>query len=348
MRLATAKQQVGILEGVGRSLPNPAILLRPLRTREAVLSSRLEGTYVTARDLLLFELEGGPERSDPNETEERNDQREVSNYARALSYGMQDDRPLSKFLLRSMHEVLMTGVRGQDRHPGRFRTIQAIIGRNRQDARFVPPPPERLDECLDHLSDYLELESRPLDGLMDAFVTHYQFETIHPFEDGNGRVGRLLLALCFPRWGCLTKPWIYMSPYFERNREEYIERLFSVSTTGDWDGWIDFCLRGVIHTANETIDQCERLRQLRDEFGRRAAASGGSARLLEIVDRLFESPFIRVHNLAEQLNVTYNTIKRDCQRLMKADILEELDGLRPRTFYSPEVFATAYEVERSS
>ena len=344
--LAEAKQRVGILEGVGRSLPNPAILLRPLRTREAVLSSRLEGIDVTPRELLLFELEGGPDTPDPAETERRNDQREVSNYARALSFGMLDERPLSQFFVRQMHEVLMTGVRGRDRHPGRFREIQAVIGRSRSDRRFVPPPPDRLGECLDAFGDYLAAPARRFDPLVDAFVAHYQFETIHPFEDGNGRVGRLLLAVCFPRWGCLTKPWLYMSPFFEAHREEYVNGLSDVSSRGDWDGWIELCLRGVVEVADDTIDRCARLRALREDFTGRMKDGGGSTRLLEITDRLFEAPFVRITNLADGLGIAYSTAKLDCEKLVRAGILAELPKVRPKTYYSPEVFDLAYDVDR--
>ena len=343
--LSEAKQKVGILEGIGRGLPNPAILLRPLRTREAVLSSRLEGTYVTPRELLLFELEGGPDAPDPSEPEARNDQREVSNYARALHYGMTADRPLSTHFVRQLHELLMTGVRGQDRHPGSFRQIQAIIGRNRQDRRFVPPAPERLAECLDAFGDYLRRPDRPLDPLVDAFVAHYQFETIHPFEDGNGRVGRLLLAVSFPRWGCLTEPWLYMSPFFEARRQEYFDGLFGVSSRGDWAGWIEFCLRGVVHAADDTIRRCEQLRLLREQFSERVKDSGGSARLWDIAEALFESPFVRITNLSERLGVAYNTAKQDCEKLVGAGILADLPNARPKTFYSPEVFGLAYDVD---
>ncbi|MFH5805987.1 Fic family protein [Alienimonas sp. DA493] len=342
--LVEAKEKVGILEGIGWGLPNPAILLRPLRTREAVLSSRLEGTYVTPRELLLFELEGGPETPDPAETEARNDQREVSNYARALHFGMSDDRPLSTFFIRQMHGLLMEGVRGQDRHPGRFRTIQAVIGSSRRDRRFVPAPPERLEECLDAFGDYLGRSPRPIDPLVDVFVSHYQFETIHPFEDGNGRVGRLLLAVCFPRWGCLTKPWLYMSPFFESHRQEYFDALFGVSARGDWASWIGLCLRGVIEVADDTIRRCKQLMTLREQFSERVKDSGGSARLWDVAEGLFESPFVRVTNLAERLGTHYNTAKQDCEKLVEAGILAELPKTRPRTYYSPEIFDLAYAV----
>ena len=308
-----------------------------------MLSSRLEGTYVTARQVLLFELEGGTETLDPTETEERNDRREVANHAAAMRDATESDSPLSAFLIRQLHERLMTGVRGQDRHPGAFRRVQVVIG---SDRRFVPPPPEHLPDCLDVLQAYLLRDDRPFDPLVDAFLCHYQFEAIHPFEDGNGRVGRLLLALCFPRWGRLSKPWLYMSAFFERHRREYLDRLLAVSTDGDWDGWIKFCLTGVVEVATETTQRCDALLNLRTDLHARVAATGGKARLLRITDDLFENPLVRLTPLAERLGVKYDTAAADCRKLVQADILAEMPDARPKTFYSPEVFDLAYDVDR--
>ena len=327
-----------MLEGLGRRLPNPAILLRPLRTREAVLSSRLEGTVVTARDVLLFELEGGPDRPDPGETEARNDRREVANYAAALRAGMESEMPLSAFLIRQMHGALMAGVRASDRFPGQFRRVQVSIG----GLRFVPPPPERVPECVDAFDEYLRRESRPYDPLVDAFVSHYQFEAIHPFEDGNGRVGRLLLALCVARWGRLSKPWLYMSAFFERNRREYMDRLYAVSAAGDWDGWIEFCLAGAAETAADTVLRCEGLLDLQDELAAKLAAVGGNARQLELARGLFENPVVRVKDLPARLNVTYPTARADCDRLVKAGILGEMTDLKPRTLECRAIFDLGY------
>ena len=343
--LAEARERVALLEGVARGLPNPAILLGPLRTREAVLSSRLEGTYVTAKQVLLFGLEDDADVPDPTETEERNDRREVANYTAAMRDAADSDLPLSAFLIRQMHARLMTGVRGQDSRPGQFRRVQVVIG---SDRRFVPPPPDRLADCMDALDGYLRRDARPLDPLADAFVTHYQFEAIHPFEDGNGRVGRLLLALCFPRWGRLSRPWLYMSPFFERNRSEYMDRLFAVSTRGDWAGWLAFCLGGVVETAGETLARCEALRALRalrEDAVRRVAGVRGGARLLRIADGLFESPFVRVTKLARTLGVKYDTAAADCRKLEKAGLIAELPAVHPKTFYSPEVLDVAFDVD---
>jgi Fic family protein len=183
--LAEAKSKVALLEGVGRTLPNPAILLKPLAQREAIQSSRIEGTYATPKELLLFEME---REAKPGE-EKISDQQEVFNYRRALDHAMSSDLPLSLRLIREMHSILLEGVRGKDKRPGEFRRVPVAIG---TDHRFVPPPPDQPTPCLNALEKYLNTKASAYDPLIDCLLSHYQFETIHPFMDGNGRVGRLL------------------------------------------------------------------------------------------------------------------------------------------------------------
>lgn len=335
--LAEAKRQLGILEGIGRNVPNPAILLRPLEDREAIRSSRLEGTYATPKELLLFELQPRESKSehDPN-----NDQLEVFNYRRALVHGTTTDLPISLRLIRDLHRILMTGVRGKDRTPGEFRRVQVAIGATH---RFVPAPPEQLNDCLDPLERYFHVTSSRYDPLVECFLIHYQFETIHPFMDGNGRVGRLLLALMLQQRCELSKPWLYMSEYYERFREDYVNGLFCVSADANWEGWIEFCLRGTISQARDTIERCGRLLSIREKYMRQIADVGGNFRLNQIVDDIFHSPFVRVSELPKRLNVTYPTAKADVDRLVGAGILRELPQVSPKTFYAPEVFNVAYE-----
>ena len=335
--LAEAKQQIGILEGIGRNLPNPGILLRPLEDREAIRSSSLEGTYATPRELLLFELDPKEATSD---RDPENDHLEVFNYRKALHHGATSKLPMSLRLLRDLHRILMTGVRGKDRTPGEFRKQQVAIGSSR---RFVPPPPERLMDCLDPLEKSLHDESTAFDPLVHCFLMHYQFETIHPFNDGNGRVGRLLLALMLQQKCQLTKPWLYLSEFYERYRDEYVQNLFDVCAKGDWGTWIEFCLRGTVKQAEETIERCERLLAIRESFTQRVADVGGTVRLSQIVEDIFYSPFVRVAALARKLDVTYPTAKADLKRLVEAGILRELSQASPKTYYAPEVFAVAYE-----
>jgi Fic family protein len=335
--LSDAKQQVGILEGLGRNLPNPAILLRPLGDREAIQSSRLEGTYASPKELLLFELDP---RESKSERDPANDQREVLNYRRALNQGVASDLPLSLRLLKDLHQTLMTGVRGKDRAPGEFRRIPVGIG---SGGRFIPPPPEQVLPGLERLERYFHVEKRSFDPLVDCFLVHYQFETIHPFIDGNGRVGRLLLAIMLQQHCRLSKPWLYMSEFFEAHRDEYVSHLFHVSARNDWAGWIEFCLRGTLQQARDTVSRCERLLAVRERFKKKLSQVGGSVRLAEIVDDFFHSPFVRIADLPKRLDITYPTAKADIERLVEAGILKELSITRPKTYYAPDVYNVAYE-----
>ena len=334
--LAETKQEIGILEGIGRTLPNPGLLLQPLSNREAITSSRLEGTYVKPSELLLFEMHT---REPESEDDPANRQLEVFNYRRALTDGMDSDLPLSLRLIRGLHETLLFGIRGADSTPGRFRMVQVAIG---TESRFVPPPPERLMECLDPFEKRLHATGAEYDPLVDCYFIHYQFETIHPFTDGNGRVGRLLLAIMLKDRCRLSKPWLYMSDYFEKHRDEYVERLFDVSASGDWEAWIEFCLNGTCQQARDTIARCERLREIRRELKRKIEEAGGSIRLNNIIESLFVSPFIRVTDIRDRLDVTYPTAKADLDRLVQAKILRRLSNITPITFVAPSIFDAVY------
>ena len=171
---------------------------------------------------------------------------------------------------------------------------------------------------------------------------HYQFETIHPFNDGNGRIGRLLLALMLQQRCEMTKPWLYLSEYFDKYRDEYIDNLFRISTSSAWSKWVEFCLRATVAQAKSTIARCERLHEVRESFSERLIEAGGNVRLTQIVDQIFHHPLVRIADLPAKLNVTYPTAKSDVERLSEVGILKELPGTSPKTFYSPEVFNVAY------
>jgi len=335
--LNEAYQQIGLLEGLGRTLPNPTILLRPLRDREAIQSSRMEGTYATPRQLILFELEPHEPSSvnDPS-----NEYLEVLNYRQALEYASNSDLPLSLRFIRELHRILLNGVRGADRTPGEFRKLQVAVGAPR---RFVPPPAVQLTDCLNSLEQYLHVQESTFDSMVECFLVHYQFEAIHPFLDGNGRVGRLLLTVMLQQKCGLSKPWLYLSEWFEIYREEYIRRLFEVSTKGDWEGWIEFCINATTAQARRTVDRCEQLLQLREKFFSTITTSGGSARLLKIVEGIFELPYVRIADLPARLGVTYPTAKSDVERLVAMGILQELESVPSRTFFAPELFQIAYD-----
>lgn len=335
--LGEAKQKMGLLEGLGKILPNPAILLRPLAGREAILSSRLEGTFVTPKELLLFELE--PKESATASTP-LNNQREVHNYRRALEHGMKSGLPLSMRLIRELHGILMSGVRGQEQTPGEFRRKQVGIG---WPPRFIPPPPERLSACLNPLDHYIHSGDPKFDPLVRCFLCHYQFEAIHPFNDGNGRVGRLLLAMMIQQGCGLSKPWLYMSEYFEARKDEYIDLLYGVSARNDWASWIRFCLGGVVSQADATARRCELLVNKREAFVQRVTESGGSTRLVQIIDMLFDSPFVQITDVRDRLGITYPTAKSDLERLEKSGIVTELKDFQPKVFVAHEVFDIAYD-----
>lgn len=339
--VATAREELARLDGIGRTLPDPELLLRPLNNREAIRSSSLEGTYASPQELLLFELE---EREPAGPSDRINDWIEVSNYAQSLRHGaaLLETLPLSLRVIREMHSVLLSNVRGRDRAPGDFRRIQVHIG---ADKRYVPPPANEIDKCLDDFERFLH-EADSIEPLVRTFLAHYQFEAIHPFIDGNGRVGRALLSLCAFQWSRLWRPWLYMSPFFDRHKDEYIDRLFRVSTSGRWDEWLEFCLRGVIDVCRDAISRCDELRDLRDRYHARADGAGG--RMHRIVETLFSNPIVRISDLARKFEVTYPTAKTDLERLVEMEILRELPGLYPKAFVADAIFNAAYDEAREA
>ncbi len=198
--------------------------------------------------------------------------------------------------------------------------------------------------ALDSFEKYMN-QSNDYDPLVRAYVVHYQFEAIHPFLDGNGRVGRVLLALATYKWCEHATPWLYMSAFFDKYKDEYIDKLFGVSTKGDWHSWIEFCLRGTIEQANDSIKRCMQLREVKADY--QCRLSTGSVRLMSIIDDLFDSPFVEVADLARRRRVSYPTAKSDIERLVQAGVLRELPNLRVKTYYSPRIFRIAYSDELS-
>ena len=337
--LRDADVELARLDGIGRHLPDPNLLLRPLQNREAQRSSQLEGTFASPQQLLLFELDpvASASADDP-----ANAAREVVNYGRALRAGLimlAQGIPFSGFLIRELHRLLLDGVRGSDANPGSFRRRQVVIGR---PPRFVPPPPFQVAERLDNLEAIAQHDQRLYGPLVDAFVMHYQFEAIHPFEDGNGRVGRLLLTLMIARWAKLSNQWLYMSEYFDANKQEYLDRLLRVSTHNDWQGWIAFCLEGVVKQAQDTMARCERLIRLAADYKERLHRPGGTLRLQDAVDQLFIRPIVQIPELATRLDVSYPTAAGYVRKLVSVGILEELAGMAPKTYLAPEILRITF------
>ena len=336
--LIEARIALAALDGTGKHLPDSTILIHPLQAREAQLSSRLEGTITDPHQQILFQADPAQPTSPVDAP-----YREVYNYRRALRLRLDgtNQLPLSLRLIRQLHALLLDGVRSADPHPGEFRTIQNQIDR---PARFVPAPPESLPEILAEFESFLHDSTINFDPLVKSFLAHYQFETIHPFRDGNGRVGRLLLALTIAEWCSLSGQWLYMSPYFEKNRSRYIDLLFGVSTGADWESWIQFCLEGVVAQSLDAQTRCDRLLALhRDFHARLAKLKRGSIRLSKLIDGFFEKPVISVGHHQREGRISYPTARADLQKLEKIGILQELSGMDYITYYCREIYDITYD-----
>ena len=333
--LSEADRKLGELSGVGHLLTNPHLLIAPCIYPEAVLSSRIENTQAGMDDLFLFQ-------ADETSLPQVPDVKEVANYIQALKYGLEriKNLPLSGRLVREIHERLMEGVSGKHAAPGGFRTTQNWIGPpgcTLNEATFIPPPVEEMKTALSDWEKYLNYEAKE-PPLIQCALMHYQFEAIHPFVDGNGRIGRLLIILMLCERRILTQPLLYLSAFFERNRDEYYHRLLRVSQEGDWRGWIEFFLRGVSIQAEESIHSAKKWTTLHEEFRKRIAGKRipGTASLL--VDQLFENPIISPSRLARKLNHSYQGLMRGIHFLKKQGILQEMTGKsRNRLFTAPEL-----------
>jgi len=334
--LLEARRSLSSLDGTGKHLPNPEILLQPLQGREAQLSSQLEGTYTDPQKQILFQADPSypMSKNDPN-----NAFQEVYNYRRALRLRLDNssDLPVSLRLIRELHAILMKGVRGSEQRPGEFRTIQNQIG---YPARFVPPPPQHLPGTLDAFEKYMH-STCAFDPLVKAFLTHYQFEAIHPFRDGNGRVGRLLLSWVIADWCLLSSQWLYMSAFFERRKKEYMDLMFNVSTQAAWEPWIRFCLEGVVSQSIDAEKRCDKLLVLHKDFHHRL--KGGSVRLSKLVDGLFSSPVISVGRYKKMFSVTYPTARSDLRKLEAAEIVKQLEHMDEITYYCPPIYTITFE-----
>ncbi len=308
--LSAADRAVGRLAGEGRRLPNPHLLIRTFMRREAVLSSRIEGTQATLGELLAAEA-GAVVECSPE------DLREVANYVVALEHGVARLRelPLSLRFVRELHEKLMSGVRGDMATPGEFRRTQNWIGppaSTLASATFVPPPADRLLACLGPWEKFLHDGSLP--PLVHAALAHSQFEAIHPFLDGNGRVGRLLITLLLIEKGVLPAPLLYLSAFFDATRQEYYARLLGVTERGQWEEWLTYFLRGVAQQAEDAIIRIQRIEDLLLRW-RKQLAKAPSRLPEKAVDLFAENPFWSVKRLARRLGVAYSTAQRAIDRL---------------------------------
>ena len=322
--LSDADRAVGYLGGLGQVLPNPYLLVCPLQHQEAVLSSRIEGTQASLSDLYIYE---GQQRLAAAPLPE--DVQEVHNYVRALDYGlgeMRADRPVTLRLIRELHALLMAGVRGNWRKPGQFRVTQNWIGPpscRLEQAPFVPAPPELLQDALRDWEAFANAPAASWPPLVRLALLHYQFEALHPFLDGNGRVGRLVLALLLASWDVLAQPLLYLSAYFERRRQLYYALLLDVSQSGAWEAWVRFFLQGV---AAQSHDVRHKGQQLLDLYARYREQYATSSKLQALVEVLFENPLVTGALVVQRLGVSSATAYQYLALMEKHGILRETTG----------------------
>ncbi len=326
--LSDADRLIGRLAGEGGRLPNPHVLVRPFVAREAVLSSRIEGTQATLGELLAAEAGAAVERSPA-------DLREVANYVTALEHGIRllKKLPLSTRLIREIHGKLMRGVRGNAATPGEFRRSQNWIGRpgsTLATASYVPPPPEELASCLGALEKFLHDESLP--PLVQIALAHYQFEAIHPFLDGNGRVGRLLITLFLVERAILPTPLLYLSAFFEATRQDYYSALRAVSERAAWESWLQYVLNGMARQSEDALRRAERLNATLATWRMQVAGTASKVQAV-LVNRLAANPYVTVKKTAQELGVAFTTVQRAVERLQELSIVTQTsEGKRDRVY----------------
>lgn len=342
--LTSAMQALGELHGASRRVSNPYILVRPLQRREALTSSAMEGTFTTDDDLLIADA-GLDETSDQASIE-------VRNYLRALTESLrmlqEDGLPICHKLIKSAHDILLSGVgshRGANRNRGEYKTDQNAIGgirRGIEYARFIPPPPREAQKCLDELERYINRDDRDeMPALVDIALVHYQFETIHPFSDGNGRVGRMLVSLMAIERGIFDLPLLYVSPELEDKKDQYIDLMLKVSVDGAWEEWVEFFLNVVEDSARGSIKIIDRLIALQENYRSRVTQATRTSNAVSLVDMLFTVPIVTVRDVQDEFGVTYRAARSTIDKLIDLGILVEISRLHPTAFYAPEIMRVA-------
>jgi Fic family protein len=322
---------LGRLDGLTTVLPDPALFLYSYVRKEAVLSSQIEGTQSSLSDLLLFEMEGVAGVP-------LNDVQEVSSYVAAMNFGLKRlaELPLSLRLLKEIHCVLLAKGRGSKKEPGEFRRSQNWVGGTRPgNAVYVPPPPDQLIECLGPLEKFLHNDPGKTPLLIKAALAHVQFETIHPFLDGNGRLGRLLITFLFCAEGALHEPLLYLSLYFKQHRQQYYDLLQSVRITGDWETWLRFFITGVEETANQAAQTARALMNLATADEKRIQSIGKPAGSALRVHRLLQAqPIISIASASSELTLTPPTVTASLRHLEKLGIVHETTGRKYGRLYA--------------
>jgi Fic family protein len=339
--LSDADRALGRVDGVASILPNPDLFVAMYVKHEAVFSSQIEGTQSTLEDVLEYEVNPKGE-SRPKDVEE------VVNYVRAMNYGLNRLRelPLSLRLLREIHAELLKGVRGSERTPGEFRRSQNWVGSagcTLKDAEFTPPPPHEMQTALGNLEKFLH-DRASLPVLIHCGLAHAQFETIHPFLDGNGRIGRLLITLLLCERQVLQRPLLYLSYYLKAHRAQYYDRLMAIRNDGDWEGWLKFFLRGVREVSRAATDTARAVLDLRESH-REAVAQhlAGSTNGLNLLDYLFEHPLLSVRMAQDALGCSYGTAGSVIQEFERLGILEEVSGRQRNRLYRYEPYVSLFD-----
>ena len=332
--LSKADITLGKLSGAGQLLPNPHLLISPFIRREAVMSSRIENTQSGLDDLFFFE-------ADETEPPPMSDVKEIRNYVRAMEYGIKQlpKLSISYRLICEIHEILMKGVRGEGATPGSMRTSQNWIGgRTLMDATYVPPPVPEMQQCFSDLEKYIHSNARE-PALIQCALVHYQFEAIHPFLDGNGRIGRLLITFMLLEKGLLSEPLLYLSDFFERHRDEYNKLLLNVSQKGDWKAWLTFFLNGVRQQSEDALLTIQQLLALQNRYREIAAGQRVPKVVNRLIDYLFASPAVSVSELSKIWDISFPAVQRGVNYLIEKGILREITRRsRNRLFVAREIF----------
>ena len=334
LALSKADSTLSKLSGAGLLLPNPDLLIIPYLKKEALSSSRIEGTRISLSDYFLTEAKGA--------IKEDLEATEVGNYLRAMNYALKkiERDQLSLDLIREMHKTLMKGVRGNELLPGSFRPVQNWIGPKNtkiKDATFVPPPKEEVEKLMSELIDYLNKhDETPL--LIKCALMHYQFETIHPFCDGNGRIGRSLITLYLCKKNKISKPLLYASDYFEKHRRDYYEILLNTNKTGNFEPWLKFFLEAIKVQSEDALDRTIKIQDLIKKYQEKTKNHKQAVNLLSVVDLLFMNPFVQINLISKRLKVTYPTAKKAVSNLVKLGILKSVgESERNRLFVAHEI-----------
>lgn len=338
-KIARVQTVLGQLSGIGHRFKNVYMLLRPLQRKEAIASSGIEGAYTTLSDLLKNELK-------IQNTETSKSTIETQNYLKALNFAtahLEEENPISNRLFLKLHEILLEGVptnRGSGVTPGEFKRNQNYItGSSQGEIRFIPPPPLNTPDLMSDLEKFIN--SRQMQdkypSLILAALVHYQFETIHPFPDGNGRVGRMLIPLILKQNNVLTEPILFLSPVIENKKTAYVESLYNVSKDGSWIPWFEFFLDITEIACEKTISICAELLELEERYQKMIQAPRSSALQGDLIRALFEWPVITIPEMAKRLNVSYQVAQYNIKNLMETKIIQELDEEKPKVYFAGEI-----------